>query len=129
MAKLEVLERRDSLPDTELETTVGEHVDHRKVLEQPDRVVQRQADHRWDQLQCCRLTRHCGQEHRRCRRGRQRVAMVLGEVEGMEAARLRALERSDPLLVYLLDGLVALSLDVVEDSELDGHVVAPRSYR
>ena len=54
---------------------------------------------------------------------------MLGEVEGMEAARLRAPQRSNPLLVYLLDGLVALSLDVVEDSEMDGHVVAPRSYR
>ena len=49
------------------------------------------------------------------------VAVVLGEVERVEAARLRALQRGDPLLVNLLDRLVALGLDVVEDPELDTH--------
>ena len=121
MAELQVLERRDPLADAQLKAPVGEHVDHDQVLEQPDRVVQREADNRRDELQPRGLPRHSGQEYRCGRRRGQWVTVVLGEVKGVEAPLLGALERGDPLLVNLLDGLVGLGLDVIEDPELDAH--------
>ena len=47
--------------------------------------------------------------------------MMLGEVKSVEAALFGALEERDALLVDLLRRPPTMSLDVIEDPELDGH--------
>ena len=96
MAEQPVLERRDPAPDPEVDPPARELVEHRDLLDEPDRVVQRQARDEQPEAQPLRLARDGGEEDRLRRRRRQRVAVVLGEVVAAEAGRVRLAQQREP---------------------------------
>lgn len=57
MPKLQVLEWRDALAHPKLEAAVRKRVQHRQVLEDADRMMQRKADDGWNQLESRRFAR------------------------------------------------------------------------
>jgi hypothetical protein len=116
------LHRRHPRADAELQPPAAEVVEHADLVDQPQRVVERQAVDERPEPQRPRPLRRRREEDARRRRVAQGCAVVLGEVVGVEPSALVALEQLQPLLELLPDRQPRL-VDVVEDPEL--HAAPP----
>ena len=107
----------------ELQAAVAEVVEHADLLDEPQRVIQRQAVDERAEAQRRRALGRGGEEDARRRPVPERRAVVLGQVVGVEAGLLVALDEREALLELPADREAAL-VDVIEDPEL--HVLASR---
>ena len=123
------LVRRDATADAQLEPTTREVVEHADLLDEPQRVVERQdVDERSQADPAGALG--CRREKQARRGGHaERRGVMLCQVVGVEASGLRRLHELQPLLVELLHRCAA-PVDPVEQSEGHvGHAVPPLDRR
>ena len=106
----------------DLQPSVAQVVEHADLFDQAERMVQRQHVDARAEAQASRALGHRGQEH--VLRRRQAVdgrRVVLGQVVGVEAGRVEALDLDQPLAIDLVQALPRHRLDVVEHAESHGH--------
>ncbi len=105
-------------------------VEHADLVDQPQRVVERQqVDHRPEAKPLGAL-RNGGQEQAGRRRIAERRVVVLGEVIAVEAGAVVCLDQSEPLLEMAGERQAAV-VEVVEDPEAHGRLllIQPLSAR
>ena len=112
-----VLDRRDSAADAEVEAAAGELVDHAHVLDDLDRVMQRQQLHHRAEPDLRRHLRGGRDEHLLVGRHAQVGAVVLGEMETREARLVGERDQLEPILEQPVRRRAGNVLDVVEDAE------------
>ena len=120
------LHGRDAAPHADVEAAAAEVIEHAQLLQQPQRMVERQQIEQRAEADAPRFARGGGQKHARRRRHRQRRRVMLGEVIAVKAGGLGRLQQGEPILVGLLQRLAA-RVDVIEDAEL--HVAFPPPLR
>src|SRR6516162_3289847 len=118
------LHRRDAAPHADVEAAAAEVIEHAQLLQQPQRMVERQQIEQRAEADAPRFTRGGGQKYARRRRHRQRRRVMLGEMIAVEAGGLGRLQQGEPILVGLLQRLAA-RVDVIEDAELHASFPPP----
>ena len=96
-----VLHVANTAADARHETTMRELVDHADFLDQPGRMVERQAQHHGAKSDARCASRDGGEEDNRRWRHVERGEVVLGDVVAVEAMFLGALDQPDALIVLL----------------------------
>ncbi len=102
-----------------------EQVDHRQLLEDPNRVMQWKANDSRNQLEPRGLARETCQKHGSGGSNGEPMPVMLREMKPVEAGVLDALEKCDAVLIDLLAQFISVELDVIENPELDGHQTTP----
>ena len=97
------LDGRHARAHAELQPPVAEVVEHADLLDEPQRVVERQAVDERAEAQRRRALGRGGDEDARRRPVPERRAVVLGQVVGVEAGLLVALDEREALLELLAD--------------------------
>jgi len=104
--------------DTDLQASATQVVEHADLFDQPERMVQRQDVDTRPESHALRALRHATQEHvLRRRQAVNRRRVVLGQVIGVEAGPVEALDLDQALAINLIESLPRHRLDVVEDPE------------
>ena len=108
-------------PDPRHEPAMRKLVDHAELLDQPRRMIQRQAQHHRAQpyLRCA--PRHRREEHDRRRRHVQRGEVVLGDMIAVEPELLGVPDQLDAFIVLLPQRHVGALLEVIPPAELQCH--------
>lgn len=103
--------------DADLQTPARQIIEHAQLLDQPQRIVERQAEHHRAEPEAPRALRGGGEEHGwlGCEAERRRV--VLGEVPEMEAGGVVALDQPQAVLVDIGDGDARPPVEMTEDAE------------
>jgi hypothetical protein len=109
----------DPAAHAEVEAAAREMVEHADFLDEPQRVVERQAVHAGAEANAPRALGGGGEEEPGHRGQAQRRRVMLGQVIGVEAARVVFLQQAQPALVVLVHGHVA-PVEMVEDPEVHG---------
>src|SRR5256885_4106309 len=109
------LVRHDAAPDAEVEAPARHLIEHADLLDQPQRIVERQAVDARPQADAPRALRGGGEEDARRRRHPERGGVVLGEMVRGEACRVVLLEQAQAARVVLVERHVAAA-EVGEDS-------------
>ena len=108
--------------DADFEPAAAQVIEHADLLDQPQRMVQRQHVHARAEAHACRALRHGAEEH--VLRGRQAVdgrRVVLGEVIGVEPGAVERFDLQQALAVDLIQPQAGHRLDVIEDAEREAH--------
>src|SRR3989449_8374452 len=113
------LVRHDAAPDAEVEAPARPLIEHADLLEQAQRIVERQAVDARPQADAPRALRGGGEEDARRRRHPERGRVVLGEMVRGEACRVVLLEQAQAARVVLVERHVA-AVEAVEDSRVHG---------
>jgi hypothetical protein len=116
------LDRRHAAPDAHLQAPAAHLVEHADLLDQPQRVVERQEIDQRPEPEPLRALRHGS--HEQAGRGgeAQRRAVVLGQMIGVEAVPVVGLGQPHAVLDLLAERHAAV-VHVLEDAEL--HVPSP----
>ena len=113
------LVRHDAAAHAEVEAAAREVVEHAHLLDEPQRIVQRQAVDAGAQTDAPRALGGGGEEESGHRGEAQRGGVMLGEVIGVEARRVVLLQQPQPALVVLVQRHVPI-VQMIEDPELHG---------
>ncbi len=107
----------DPPPHPEVEPAPGELIEHAHLLDEPERVVERQAVHARPEPDAPGALGGRGQEDPGHRSQAERRRMVLGQVVGVEAGRVVLLEQPEAVLVEVRHRDVP-AVEVVEDAQV-----------
>ena len=106
--------------DADLQPPIAQVVEHADLLDQPEGMVERQHVDTGPEAHAARALRHAAQEDVL---GRGQAVdgrgVVLGQVIGIEARAVQALDLDKALAVDLIEAQPRHRLDVIEDSELE----------
>ena len=116
-----VLHVADTASDARHEPAMRELVDHADFLDQPRRMIQRQAEHHGSQAYLRCPPRDRRKEHDRRRRHIQRGEVVLRDVIAVEPVFLGTLDQLDPFIVLLPQRHVGALLEMIPPAELQCH--------
>ena len=116
-------------PDPELEAPSAQVVEHADLLDQPERVVERQDRHQRAEPKLTGMASGGGEEDARRGRHAERSLMMLGQVVAVEPERVGPRQQLQSLLVLLVERKLRLPFQMVEDAELRDHAVLPGSPR
>ena len=97
--------RRDALADAELEPPAAHLVEHADFFGEPQRMIERERVDERPEAEPLRPLRDGGEEDARRGRHAERRRVMLGEVIGVEAARVIGLDQLQPLLVLTAERL------------------------
>ena len=122
------LVRHDAAPHPEVEPAPREVIEHADLLDQPERVVERQAVHAGPETDAPGALGGRGQEDAGHGRQPERRRVVLGQVVGVEARRVVLLEQAQPVLVEIRHRHVA-PVEVVEDAQVHVPSRGPPRWR
>jgi hypothetical protein len=119
MVEVEVrhLVRHDAAPHPEVEAPARQMIEHAHFLDEPQRVVERQAVHARPQADPSRPLGRRGEEDAGHRGEAERRGMVLGQVVRVEARRVVLLEQAQPMLVEIGHRHVP-PIEVIEDAQV-----------
>jgi hypothetical protein len=115
-----VVLQRAAAADTHVEPTAAHHVEHRELLGQVDRMVQREETHAHAQS---KRAGTCGEERRQHRRGGTQAVVVevmLGDPHRVIAHRLGSQHLLERRIVYALLAPRLVPLHQKEQSEVHG---------
>jgi hypothetical protein len=105
-------------PHPDVETPAAQVVEHADLLDQPERMMQRQNVHARAEPQAVRALGHRGQEDvLRWGQTVNRRGVVLGQVIGVEAGRVETLDLEEALAIDPIEPEPRHRLDVVEHPE------------
>ena len=111
-----MLEQRATTSDTELEAAAAELVEHADLLEQAQRMIERQQIDERPEAQPARALRDRRKKDAGRGRAAERRAVMLGQVIGVEALALDQLDEPQALL-ELRAARRAVVVEMIENSE------------
>ena len=116
------LDRRDAAADAEQKAPSAHLVEHADLVDQAQRVIERQQIHHWPEPDLPRPLRDRGQEDTGRRGIAERRVVVLGEMVAVEPGAVIGLDQLEPLLEELADGH-AVIVQMIKDPK--AHFVVP----
>jgi hypothetical protein len=121
IAEIAVLDRRDAAPDAQQQASTAHLVQHADLIDQPQRMIQRQRVDQRAEAQALRALRDGGQIHagRGCQAQRRRV--MLGHVIAVEAGLVVGLDQRQAIGIETIERAGA-AIHVVKHAELHGNV-------
>ena len=127
MADAEIgnLEGRDTAAHAKLEPTRAHVIKHADLLDETQRIVERQDIDQWAKPDVARPLGDSSEENTRRRRHPERGRVVLGDVIAEEAGAIVSFDQLQPVLVELPQGGVA-EVHMVEYADV--HVVSPTTW-